>query len=95
MAGFGLQFLNGLGESQDQGVAKNDLENKSFVSDDDFEVEMIDDQDTDVADKIANSPSETPYQEEKSKIVTAKNLLIFLAGAATGLLVRKLINKRK
>lgn len=94
MAGFGLQFLNGLGESQDQGVQKVDLENKSFVSDADFEVERIED-DTEELSVSTTSKTETPYQEEKSKIVTAKILLIFLAGAATGLLVRKLLNKRK
>lgn len=91
MAGFGLQFLNGLGESQEQGVQKADLENKSFVTDADFEVEQIDDAEE---TNVSESKNETPYHEEKSKIVTAKNLLIFLAGAATGLLLRKIFEER-
>lgn len=87
--GFGLQFLNGLGEAQDQTVIKlPDYENKSFVTDDDFTVEEIEDNGVRVS-----TPNEITETEYKCQCCKAKKWLIFLAGALTGIVVKKLFEE--
>lgn len=90
MAGFGLQFLNGVGEAQDTPVTKVDNENKSFIED--FEVEQISEDNSNV-DESTNNGSQVKEQEDGqsvvSKIITTKNLLIFAAGALFGRWITK------
>lgn len=100
MAGFGLQFLNGVGEAQDTPVMKVDIENKSFIED--FEVEQVSENATEIDDSVIDNGSQVQEHDGKdgqsvvSKLITTKNLLIFAAGALFGSwLTKRKKNKNK
>lgn len=88
--GFGLQFLNGVGEAQDQTVIKTfDFENKAFITDEDFTVEEVEDGNA----SASASGKEINTEEYNCNCQKCKHFLIFVAGALTGIVLKKLFGE--
>lgn len=106
MAGFGLQFLNGLGESSDVEVLPaNDLENKSAdsysasVVDSDFETSRptyiephVAEPQTVVREVVVEDNSNSNSDSDSINLsFTMRDAVIFGAGAIAAMIIGKLI----
>lgn len=103
MADFGLQFLNGIGESSDVDVFSEDLENKSAdsysasVVDSDFETSRptyiephVAEPQTVVREVVVEDKSNS-NSDSISLSFTMRDAVIFGAGAIAAMIVGKLI----